>query len=284
MTDATARGPTALWFHRPAPRPGARLRLVCVPYAGAGAGVFTPWAARLPHDVELVAVRLPGRESRIRERPYARWGPLAAAFREALAEEIASPYVLFGHSMGGMLVYETVTRPLGRAPERVVISGCRAPGTTGEPPLIHDLPDARFVEHVARLSATPPPVLANSALMRVLMPTLRADFRLAETWPQGPARPVPVPVTTLWGVDDEVAPRAAVTAWRSLAPHGFRSHGVAGGHFFPHDSADDVCSLLCGEIARRADEKEESQWCDPRTSPPTTRRSANVPVSSWRPR
>ncbi|MER5833459.1 alpha/beta fold hydrolase [Streptomyces sp. NPDC002130] len=280
MTDTTTPRPTALWFHRPEPRPDARLRLVCVPYAGAGAGVFRRWAARLPDDVELVAVRLPGRESRVRERPYSRWLPLTAAFSDALAEQITSPYVLFGHSMGGMLVYEAVTRPMTRAPERVVISGCRAPGTARELPVIHDLPDARFVEHLARLAAAPPQVLANPALLKLLMPMLRADFRLAETWPQGPARPVPVPVTTFWGVDDEVAPRAAVAAWRSLAFRGFRSHGVAGGHFFPHDSADEVCSLLRGEIARRTENQEESEWCDPRTSPTTTRRSANVPVTS----
>lgn len=251
VAHTTTPRPTALWFHRPEPRPHARLRLVCVPYAGAGAGVFKSWAARLPDDVELVAVRLPGRESRIRERPYSRWGPLTAAFSDALAEQIASPYVLFGHSMGGMLVYETITRPMSRAPERVVISGCRAPGTARELPVIHDLSDARFVEHVARLAAAPPQVLANSALLKLLTPMLRADFRLAETWPQSPARPVPVPVTAFWGVDDEVASRAEVAAWRSLALQGFRSHGVAGGHFFVHDSADEVCAVLRRDFARR---------------------------------
>ncbi|MFD3497949.1 thioesterase II family protein [Streptomyces sp. NPDC058678] len=253
---------------------------MCVPYAGAGAGAFKHWAARLPADVELVAVRLPGRENRIRERPYSRWPALATAFSDALAEQIASPYVLFGHSMGGMLVYEAVNRPMSRAPERVIISGCRAPGARRELPVIHDLPDAQFTEHLAQLAGTPPPVLANPGLLRVLAPTLRADFRLAETWPQGPVLPVPVPVTTFWGTDDEVAPQAAVAAWRPLAPHGFRSHEVAGGHFFLHDSADEVCSLLHGEIAQQAKNQEESTWCDPRTSPPTTRRSASAPGSS----
>ncbi|MER6544350.1 alpha/beta fold hydrolase [Streptomyces sp. NPDC001250] len=246
------------WFHRPLPRPQARLRLVCAPYAGAGAGVFRSWAERLPADTELVAVRLPGRENRLRERVPPNWPSLARDFAAALEEHIPSPYLLFGHSMGAMLVYETVVRPLARPPERVLLSGCRAPHVPRALPAIHDLPTEGFRAELGRLAGTPADVLADPRLMAMLDPMLRADIRLAETWARPAPDPLPVPVTAFWGEDDDVAPPDAVAAWRTLAPHGFRAHRIAGGHFFLHDHARDLLGLLDDEITLSLAERRRS--------------------------
>ena len=55
-----------LWISRPVPIAKPRLRLFCFPHAGSGAAQFRPWADLMPPDVELCAVRLPGRETRLR--------------------------------------------------------------------------------------------------------------------------------------------------------------------------------------------------------------------------
>ncbi|MER5214836.1 alpha/beta fold hydrolase [Streptomyces sp. NPDC002838] len=220
-----------------------------MPYAGAGAAVFGTWADRLPPDVELIGVRLPGRENRLREPPFQDWRSLAGAFAHALEEQVRSPYLLFGHSMGAMLVYETVVRGMKRRPERVLLSGCRAPAVPRALPAIHDLPDEQFTRELGRLAGTPKEVLADPRLMALLEPMLRADIRLAETWTHQTPAPVPVPVTTFWGRHDEVAPPKAVEAWRTLAPHGFRSRGVPGGHFFFQDRAPDFFRSLNRELS-----------------------------------
>ncbi|WP_019063885.1 thioesterase II family protein [Streptomyces prunicolor] len=249
IATSTRSKESGRWFHRPATRPTARLRLVCVPYAGAGAAAFGTWSDRLPADVEFVGVRLPGRESRLREPPFRDWRALAEAFGDALDEQVRSPYVLFGHSMGAMLTYETVVRGKSRRPEHVILSGCRAPGVQRALPAIHDLPDEQFRGELGRLAGTPREVLANPHLMAVLEPMLRADIQLAETWSHRTPPPVPVPVTTFWGTDDEVAPPEAVAAWRTLAPHGIRSHGVPGGHFYLQDRASEFFRLLNRELS-----------------------------------
>lgn len=246
MSSAAGSG---RWFHRPLPRPTARTRLVCVPHAGAGAGVFRPWAGLLPDDVELVAVRLPGRENRLRESPARDWPSLARDFAAALEDQVAPPYLLFGHSMGAMLVYETVVGPLARPPDRVLLSGCRAPHVPRALPAIHALPPPRFRAELGRLAATPAAVLADPALMALLEPALRADLRLAETWHHRSPAPLPVPLTVFRGTDDEVAPPQAVTAWQPLAPRGFRQHRLDGGHFFPYTHPRDLLALLGHETA-----------------------------------
>lgn len=236
------------WFHRPLPRPEARLRLVCVPYAGAGAAVFNTWADRLPDDVELIAVRLPGRETRFRERQFSEWEPLAEEFAHAIDSQVRSPFIALGHSMGAMLAYEAVTRAGGRLPERVILSGCRAPGTQPTSPRIHDLPFQQFNKGLERLAATPPEILADERVMALLEPMLRADIRLAETWPHQEPRALPVPVTTFCGTDDQIAPPHAVAEWRAFARHGFTSHAIPGGHFFIHDNQTEFFRRLRDEL------------------------------------
>lgn len=249
MTRGAGAAEPARWFHRARPRPAARLRLVCVPYAGAGAAVFGRWSEHLSTDLEVVGVRAPGRENRARERPLGDWHALTEGFARALESQIPSPYVLFGHSMGAMLIYETVVRGLSRPPQRVILSGCRAPAVARALPAIHDLPQDRFRAELGRLAGTPREVLADPRLMAMLEPMLRADVRLAETWCHEAPPALPVPVTALWGTDDDVAPPDSVAAWRALAPHGFRSHQLTGGHFFPQERPDEFFRLLDGELA-----------------------------------
>ncbi|RPK75864.1 alpha/beta fold hydrolase [Streptomyces clavifer] len=243
--------PAGRWFHRLAPRPAAALTLVCVPHAGAGTAAFGPWADLLPPEIEPVAVRLPGRESRLRDPVPSDWPALAQEFSLALERWITGPYLLFGHSMGAMLVYEAVVRGLARPPVRVLLSGCRAPHVPRALPAIHDLPTERFRAELGRLAGTPGAVIAAPRLMALLEPSLRADIRLAETWsrPAGAADVLPVPATVFAGLDDAVAPPAAVSAWQSLAPHGFRRRQVGGGHFFPYERAPEFLGLLNDELA-----------------------------------
>ncbi|WP_406113059.1 thioesterase II family protein [Streptomyces sp. NBC_01014] len=247
-------------FHRPLPRPHAALRLVCLPHAGGGTSVFRDWPARLPADVELVAVRLPGRESRIRERPFTSWTMLVDVVADALAREVPAPYVLFGHSLGGMLAYELTMRgastappsgaapPAPQLPERLILAGCRAPDVPSPHPGLHDVPRDRFAADLAALAGSPPEVLRNRALLGLLEPMLRADLELAQTWPWREPLPLPVPLTVFDASDDVMAPPEAVAGWRRYAPLGVRAHHLSGGHFTLHEDPERFLTLLRGEL------------------------------------
>ena len=117
-TPAEARA--APWAERwPPPPPGAAaaaeaeegsvLRLLAVPWAGAGASAYAGWAAHLGPEVELWAVRPPGREGRTEaeaEEAGADLRALAAAAAAALAPLPAEkPYALFGHGTGAWVAF-----------------------------------------------------------------------------------------------------------------------------------------------------------------------------------
>src|SRR5213592_2035686 len=94
------------WLACPRPNPQARLRLFCVPYAGGSSRVFQSWAAGLPPAVELCAVELPGRGTRLHEPPLTEFAALINALAEAVRPYLDKPYALFGHSFGALLSFE----------------------------------------------------------------------------------------------------------------------------------------------------------------------------------
>ncbi len=194
---------------------------------------FRRWSEELPDSVELVCVRLPGRESRVRERAIDAWPTLLRALEAALGEEVSRPYALLGHSLGAMIAYEVACLMCARGspPLGLVLVGCRAPHCPSLVPAVHDLPGDEFVTGLGSLAGTDPEVLAEPRLLRLLAPMLRADLALAETWPDRPSPPLAVPLTTFCGRDDPVAPASAVAGWASYARAGLAAHHVEGDHF-----------------------------------------------------
>jgi medium-chain acyl-[acyl-carrier-protein] hydrolase len=236
----------------PQRRPAARLRLVCLPHAGGGAASFRPWAAELPAWIELVLVKLPGRENRIREPVHQDWSSLLADLSEELAGSVQPPFALFGHSFGAMVSYELayLGRQTGLLPCQLVVAGCAAPGVPRPVPDLAELPRAELIAGLRQLSAMPDE-LVDSEVLDLLLPTIRADLRLAESWPQRPARPVGVPLLVLSGRADPMAPVADCLRWQQFAEAGYRHVELAGDHFFPHTQRSEVLRLLVEVLAER---------------------------------
>ncbi|MFI1293625.1 thioesterase II family protein [Streptomyces sp. NPDC020792] len=220
-------------------------RLVCLPYAGGSADAYRSWSAHLPDGCELLAPELPGHGRRLPEEPL----DSAAAIVTDLLPRIgdpATPLVLFGHSMGALLAYE-LCRALcerGTPPWALVVSALGPPDVLrGDAKLASD-PDA-LLNHIARLGATPPDVLANPQMRALLLRPLQADFRLLGNATNRPARTVTVPLHALAGDRDPVHPAAEVAQWQRHAARWQGLQVLPGGHFFPWRD-ETVPRLLAG--------------------------------------
>lgn len=227
---------------------------MCFAHAGGGPTAFAGWAGELPPDIDVVAVRLPGRDNRLKEPPLRQWPALLDAVSDALSSQLNAPMVLFGHSLGGMIAYELTSRlaASGSAPCQLIVAGCRAPHLPSYLPVTYDRPEAEFVAALKRIGATPDELLADPRLLRLLTPMLRADLELADTWPVAPPEDVTVPLIVMAGDDDPVAPPEAVAQWSTYARAGFRSHYLPGGHFFVRTAGSEFFDLLRHELAAAA--------------------------------
>lgn len=232
------------------------MRLFCLPYAGGSARVFADWQADVPQWLEVVPLELPGRGTRFGEAPHTRLEFLLDDLHRDVAPRLDEPFAVFGHSLGAMLGYELVRMLAreGRQAEHLFVSGAGAPHIPTRKPAYH-LSDDDFRRHLRDLGGTPPEVVESDELMDLLLPVLRADFTIADTYVPLPGEGVDCPVTAFCGDADEEAPPRDVMAWRRYARAGFNLRMLPGGHFFldsaRHDLLTTLATSLRASTARR---------------------------------
>lgn len=234
-----------------------RLRLFVFPHAGSGAAVYRAWAGALPSDVQLALVQLPGREARLAEPPFTRMRDLVDALVPALVPHVDVPFAFFGHSMGAHVAFEAARalRAEGREPVHLVASGNRAPHLPFPRPRIHHLPDERILAEFQRLGGTPAEILVDRQLMALLLPVLRADLELCETYASGPGTSgtaLTCPITVFGGTRDPDVPPAALDAWREHTTGPFARRLFEGGHFFLQEDRPRVLATLAEAIQSHA--------------------------------
>ena len=223
------------WIPFRKPVPEARLRLFCFPYAGAGALIFRNWSDGLPADVEVCPVQLPGRGTRLMEHPSTLLSPLVEALAQALVPLLDRPVAFFGHSLGALVSFELarrVRRRYGVHPVRLFVSAGRAPQIPPRGPLIHNLPEKEFLAELRRLNGTPSELLNNEELMEIMLPLLRADFAVYETYVYSTEPPLNCPISAFGGLQDHRVNGTDLEAWRAQTSVSFSLRMFPGDHFF----------------------------------------------------
>lgn len=251
MTSIPATDP---WIAFRKPRPQAKLRLFCFPYAGGGALIYREWADDMPAEIEVCPVQLPGRERRLREPSFTHVDPLVDALVPALEPYFDMPFAFFGHSMGATIGFELAARleKLGKAtPQHVLASARRAPQLPAEDDeKYYLLPDNKFKERLREIQGTPEQVLENEELMDLMLPLLRADFELVDTYPPTNLPPLGCPITALGGLEDHEVPRQELEAWGEMTRRRFRMRMFPGDHFFLHPERKSVVMAVAESLLR----------------------------------
>jgi surfactin synthase thioesterase subunit len=213
------------------------LRLFCFPSAGGGASSFHAWFRGMPPEVHLCPIQLPGRENRLLETPFTRIPPLVSILADVIAPLLDMPFILYGHSMGALIVFE-LTRELRRRnqpdPERLMVSAQRAPDIRDCGPPVHHLPDREFVAAMCRqYNAIPDFVLADPDVLQVYLPVLRADLEMIQAYTYIPEPPLACPISVFGGLQDPTTAESDLQGWRNHTSSGFSLRMLPGDHFFP---------------------------------------------------
>ena len=109
---------------------------------------------------------------------------LLSAMVVAVAPLLDRPTAIFGNCTGSLIAFE-LARALeggGASLAGLFVSCCRAPQLPDPDPPIHQLSDREIVAELDRLGGTPREVIEHPELLTLLLPTLRADFELAERY------------------------------------------------------------------------------------------------------
>jgi len=197
--------------------------------------VFVRWGSQLAPDIEVCPVQLPGRENRMPEACLQRISDVADLAVEALDPYLDVSFALFGHSLGALIAYEVVQRlrVTRGQPQRLIVSAHRAP----QIPLPHDptwhLPDADLKRRLEELNGTRREVFQDEELLQLVLPTIRADLQLDETYThRSDYEPLDCPITVFGGTKDAETSESHLKAWREVTRSGFEVRMFDGDHFF----------------------------------------------------
>ena len=226
-----------------------KIKLFCFPYAGGGAAAFNKWKQYLDKHIQLHPVELAGRGKRI-------YDPLYQSIEEAVNDIYSkiSPelkdgaYALFGHSMGGIIAYELAYKIRDNhlpEPLHVFFSGRGAPHIPDEDEeWWHNLPDDEFKEKILELGGTPKEFFEHPELLEVLLPMLRSDFKIAETYQHnGEVKPLDYDISVFIGKEEDISAER-IHGWRIHTQHLCSVHYFEGEHFFIHEKTDRIVNII----------------------------------------
>ncbi|HLJ16206.1 MAG TPA: alpha/beta fold hydrolase [Bryobacteraceae bacterium] len=231
----------------------AHIRLFCFPYAGGGASLFRHWQQDLSPDIEVRPIQLPGRENRLREAPFSQLTTLVDTLFPIMARYFDRSVALFGHSMGAYIAYELACRmeEKGVQPVRLLVSGRHAPHLLDSKSSIHALPDSDLLRAVQqRYGGIPAAVWQEPELLRLMMPALRADLILTETYRPSSRPKLTCPISVFGGNQDQNTNSSSLNAWQTLTRAKLRIHTLEGGHFFLHQERRKLLELIAGDLNR----------------------------------
>ncbi|MFI1189992.1 thioesterase II family protein [Streptomyces californicus] len=245
------------WIARLRPASGGRYRLICFAHAGGGAATFRGFAQDLPDDVDLCVVRLPGRESRLRELPVRKMGELVGLLEEALEELLDVPYGLFGYCSGALTAFELARRLRDgghRPPAALFACACPSPALVLRGSGVHELSRPDLTEHLDALGIIPETILDTPGLFDMFEPSVRADYEVYETDEYADAAPLDLPVSVFGATNDPSTTVPTLLDWRTETSKDFSLRLFPGDHgFFEKDRrviTDAVAAELRGAAAR----------------------------------
>lgn len=245
------------WIARLRPASSGQLRLICFAHAGGGAATFRGFAQDLPEDIDLCVVRLPGRESRLREPPVRKMGELVGLLGEALDELLDVPYGLFGYCSGALTAFEFARYQResgGRPPAVLFACACPSPAMVLRDSGAHALAKPGLVEHLAALGIIPDTILNTPGLFDMFEPSVRADYEVYETDEYREAPPLDLPISVLGATGDPSTTVPTLLGWREETMRDFSLRLFPGDHGFFEKDRRSLTATVSGELRAAAAE------------------------------
>jgi len=207
-------------------------RVFCFAHAGGNPRQFLNWQPVMGAEAQIVAVYPPGRGRRADEPAPASFSDLADGAAEAIRSLGDIPVYLYGHSLGALVAFEVARRLPGV--RDLIVSGLAAPSLmpTRRAVEIAQLDGRDFMEAVASYGGLPGEIAAMEDAHHLLLPGLRADFKLIQSYLYVPGPPLHAGLTIINGREDPNVTAATLAPWALEFSSPPQYHWVDGGHFF----------------------------------------------------
>jgi len=252
----------SLWFAGCQIVKTASFHLFCLPYGGAGASVYQHWQSKMPADIAVVPIQLPGREGRIKEKLFDNINELVEILEKVLQEELSIPYAFYGHSAGALIAFRLACKlqnnPIyGKNLKHLLVGGCSAPQCMPNPlyqkilgklhsiewyglPKIDNLKSYSYQELetlfkiIMETAGVQSSNIQNKDFIKTFVPLLIADLSIVGTYVNRKEDMLNIPITVFHGRYDDKVNEDEIKLWQRSTTGIFTFHLLDGDHFFLH--------------------------------------------------
>lgn len=224
-----------------------RLRVFLFPPAGSDISIFNKWEDYMPYGVEVCKLRLPGRGTRSNEGFVLDCYELAKGIAVCINGCDDIPFVIFGHSMGALIAYETVVymqEQKMNGPCHLILSGMKTPKKiseqngcfsrihNGDEGPMHLLEEQELIKAFHKLGGIPDEVMKIPDFLRFVLHIFRNDLELCETYRRDNQVVLEIPITVFGGSADLIASSEELYQWDEYSQKNVKVTIFPGNHFY----------------------------------------------------
>ncbi|MFK4259177.1 thioesterase II family protein [Agrobacterium tumefaciens] len=215
------------------------------PYAGGSVSGYRSYAKSFPLNAgAIVPIEIPGRGIREAEN-------YAVSIEECAVRSLTpvnthtGSYILHGHCMGALLVFETMQLLIAaqqRLPDFIIVSGRNSPDLiTPWSQKVANLNDREFFSELEAVGGVPRGL--NFAMGQSFLKRIRHDQAMARDYRAKDVK-MPVPILVLGGEDDEMTNQEGLERWQNFTSSTISVEWMHGAHYFILDQPTEVSDAI----------------------------------------
>ena len=219
------------------PSDSGKIKTFCFYHAGGNVNSFIS-LTKSESSVAFIPVELSGNGRRKREPLPDSIKQIAAEAATSIADFVGNEeFVLWGHSMGAAVAFETcccLERYYGIKPALLVVSARQAPGSNFKGLYQCSQGEEKLVEDIRRLGMIPDELLNSKEFISAIIPTIFNDYKINEEY-SGSMNRLNVPIVAHYGINDIEATEEILHEWRDVTENSFEIQSFNGNHFYIFD-------------------------------------------------
>jgi medium-chain acyl-[acyl-carrier-protein] hydrolase len=134
------------------------------------------------------------------------------------------------------------------SPVHLFVSASQSPESVNRQRRLHELPRAALVGELRRFAGTPTELLESDEFIELMLPTLRADLAIVETYVYENDDELDCPISVFGGVADRTVRPEQLLGWRVHTSGVFALRTYPGGHFFLHEAQAAVLAAVTADL------------------------------------
>ncbi len=213
-------------------------RVFCFHYAGGSALFYADMHRYLSDDVGVYPYQLPGRLDRAGEEFADSIWSVAENAADIISGYSDKPIILTGHSMGGIIGFDTAYI----LKEKYSIDVAKLYITASLPSLsavvnrtdakTDDLDDDEFCKALKDFGAIDERALKIREFYQIFLPVVRADFRMIENYSDDESRKISADIEVYGGDNDKIIDSGSLSLWKNRTSGKTDIFIRQGDHFF----------------------------------------------------